>query len=386
MHTEIVDRIVEAMREVLGPGKHPLHEPCFKGNELNYLTECVKSTFVSSVGQFTERFEKQLAEYTGAKRVVAVVNGTAALQVALRLAGVGQDDEVMMPTLTFVATANAVSYLGAVPHFADSNESTLGLDPEALRQLLAYCAEKKRDGCYNRRTGRKIRAVVPMHTFGHPCDIAGLTAVAREFGLAVVEDAAESLGSFYASRHTGTFGLFGTLSFNGNKTITTGGGGAILTNDDKLADLARHLTTTAKVAHPWEYIHDETGYNFRMPNLNAALGCAQLEQLPAFLSANRNLYERYKNVLAGIEGIAVFTEPPGSSSNYWLQTLILEEKNSNLRDKILEATNNAGLMTRPAWRLLHKLPMYRNCPRSELSVAESLERRIINLPSSARLP
>lgn len=386
MHTEIIDRIVEAVRKVLGPGKHPLHEPCFKGNELNYLRQCVDSTFVSSVGKYTERFENQLAEYTGAKRVVAVVNGTAALQVALRLAGVEQGDEVMMPALTFVATANAVAYLGAVPHFVDSNESTLGLDPEALREWLVNCAEKKGDGCYNRRTGRKIRAVVPMHTFGHPCDIAGLTAVAREFGLAVVEDAAESLGSFYASRHTGTFGLFGTLSFNGNKTITTGGGGAILTNDDKLADLARHLTTTAKVAHRWEYIHDETAYNFRMPNLNAALGCAQLEQLPAFLAAKRNLYERYKDAFSGIEGMEVFTEPAKSKSNYWLQTLVLDEKNSNLKDKILEVTNNAGIMTRPAWRLLHKLPMYRNCPRSELSVAESLERRIINLPSSAKLP
>jgi perosamine synthetase len=386
MNTEIVDRIVEAVRQVLGSGNHPLHEPCFKGNELRYLGECVDSTFVSSVGKYTERFENQLAEYTGAKRVVAVVNGTSALQVALRLAGVGQGDEVMMPALTFVATANAVSYLGAVPHFADSNESSLGLDPGALREQLVHCAEKKGDGCYNRRTGRKISAVVPMHTFGHPCDMAGLIAVASEFGLAVVEDAAESLGSFYASRHTGTFGLFGTLSFNGNKTITTGGGGAILTNDDKLADLARHLTTTAKVAHPWEYIHDETGYNFRMPNLNAALGCAQLEQLPDLLAAKRNLYERYKNAFAGIEGIEVFTEPAKSKSNYWLQTLVLDEKNSNLKDKILEATNNAGFMTRPAWRLLHKLPMYRNCPRSELSVAESLEFRIINLPSSAKLP
>jgi len=290
----------------------------------------------------------------------------------------------MMPALTLVATANAVSYLGAVPHFVDSNESSLGLDPEALRQLLVNCAEKKRDGCYNRRTGRRIRAVVPMHTFGHPCDIEGLIAVAREFGLAVVEDAAESLGSFYASRHTGTFGLFGTLSFNGNKTITTGGGGAILTNDDKLADLAKHLTTTAKVNHRWEYIHDQTGYNFRMPNLNAALGCAQLEQLPAFLAAKRNLYERYKDVFAEIEGIEVFAEPAKSQSNYWLQTLVLDEKTSNLKDKILEATNNAGFMTRPAWRLLHKLPMYRNCPRSELCVAEDLERSIINLPSSAK--
>jgi len=292
----------------------------------------------------------------------------------------------MMPALTFVATANAVSYLGAIPHFVDSNASTLGLDPEALRQLLANCTEKKGDVYYNRRTGRRIRAIVPMHTFGHPCDMAGLIAVASEFGLAVVEDAAESLGSFYDSRHTGTFGLFGTLSFNGNKTITTGGGGAILTNDDKLADLARRLTTTAKVAHPWEYIHDETGYNFRMPNLNAALGCAQLEQLPAFLASKRDLYERYREAFAEIEGMEVFAEPAGSKSNYWLQTLVLNENNSPLKDNILKATNDAGFMTRPAWRLLHKLPMYQSCPRSELPVAESLERRIINLPSSANLP
>ena len=270
--------ILAALRSAVGPGPLALHEPHFAGNEWSYLKECLDSTYVSSVGRFVDRFEQELAAYTGVKHAVAVVNGTAALHVALRLAGVESGDEVLTPALTFVATSNAVSYCGAAPHFVDAEERTLGVDARALRAYLSGATERHGGGCVNRRTGRVIRAIVPMHVFGHPVDLDGLAAVAHDFGMVMVEDAAESLGSFYHGMHTGSFGLLGTLSFNGNKTITTGGGGAILTNDAALARAAKHLTTTARVPHRWEYRHDEIGFNYRLPNLNAALGCAQLEQ------------------------------------------------------------------------------------------------------------
>ncbi len=383
--TPLPTAVVEALQSVLGEGPVPLHEPRFQGNEQRYVQDCIESTFVSSVGAYVDRFERELAEYTGVRRAVAVVNGTAALQVALQLAGVRAGDEVIVPALTFVATANAVQYLGATPHFADSSEATLGLDPDALRAWLGHTAERTADGIRNRHTGRPIRAVVPMHTFGHPCDMDGLMAVAHDYGLALVEDAAESLGSRHHGRHTGTFGLLGALSFNGNKVITTGGGGAILTDDERLADHAKHLTTTAKQPHRWEYVHDEIGYNFRMPNLNAALGCAQLEQLPDFLVAKRHLTARYQKAFAELEQVRLMLEPAGCESNYWLQTLILDDAVGDQRDVILTATNNAGLMTRPAWTLMHELPPYQECPRAPVPVAESLARRIINLPSSAGL-
>lgn len=375
--------IVAAVRNVLGQGSHALHEPRFQGNELCYVQDCINSTFVSSVGAYVNRFERELAEYAGAKRAVAVVNGTAALQVALQLAGVQAGDEVIIPALTFVATANAVHYLGAIPHLVDSHESTLGLDPGALGDWLSHCGELTTDGCINRLTGRRICAIVPMHTFGHPCDLDNLLTVAHDHHLMLVEDAAEALGSRYYGHHVGVFGHVGTLSFNGNKTITTGGGGAILTDDEALADQAKHLTTTAKQPHRWEYLHDQVGYNFRMPNLNAALGCAQLEQLSGFLASKRRLYERYQVAFSEVATVRLMAEPEGCDSNYWLQTLILDEAVADQRDIILEATNNDGLMTRPAWQLMHQLPMYQNCPKSPLPVAESLVRRIINLPSSA---
>jgi perosamine synthetase len=363
----------------------PLHEPCLTANEQRYVLDCIASTYVSSVGAFVERFEEELAAYTGARHAVAVLNGTAALQVALRLAGVQASDEVIVPALTFVATANAVHYLGAVPHFADSEEATLGLDPRVLRDWLKSIAEPAGNAYRNRQTGRRLGALVPMHTFGHPCDLEGLSAVAHDYRLALVEDAAESLGSRYQGQHTGTFGLLGTLSFNGNKIITTGGGGAILTNDERLADHAKHLTTTAKLPHRWDYVHDEVGYNFRMPNLNAAVGCAQLEQLPEFLASKRRLFERYQEALADIDGVRLMREPSDCESNYWLQTLVLSDALADQRDAILQATNDAGLMTRPAWRLMHRLAPYKECPRAPLPVAESLEQRIVNLPSSAGL-
>lgn len=380
------EAIVAAIRDVVGPDPVNLHGPRFSGNESRYVQDCIDSTFVSSVGRYVDRFEADLAAYTGARHAVAVVNGTAALHVALLLAGVEADDEVIVPALTFVATANAVRYCGAVPHFADSDERTLGLDPDALRDWLRTIAEPAAgQGCINRLSGRRIRAVVPMHTFGHPCDLDGLLAVAREFQLTLVEDAAESLGSSYRDRHTGTLGRLGTLSFNGNKTITTGGGGAILTDDTDLARRAKHLTTTAKVPHRWAYEHDAVGFNYRMPNINAALGCAQLEQLPEFLASKRRLYERYRAVFSSVPHVRIMAEPAGCRSNYWLQTLLLDDSAADRRDAILEATNAAGVMTRPAWTLMHRLAPFLDCPRAPLPVAESLERRIINLPSSTGL-
>jgi perosamine synthetase len=383
--SNLAAQVVQAVRSVAGADPVTLHEPRFAGREWEYVKQCLDSTFVSSVGKYVDRFEADLAAYTGAKHAVAVVNGTAALHVALKLAGVQAGDEVLIPALTFVATATAVAYCGATPHFVDSEERTLGLDPQALREYLASTADIRDGLCVNRATGRVIRAVVPMHTFGHPVDIERLLAVARDFHLVVVEDAAESLGSTVGQRHTGTFGLLGTLSFNGNKTITTGGGGAVLTNDSELARRAKHITTTAKLPHRWEYVHDEIGYNYRMPNLNAALGCAQLEQLDGFIAAKRRLFEHYRAAFAGVEHTHIVAEPAGCHSNYWLQTLLLDATVAGERDAILQATNDAGLMTRPAWTTIHRLAPYADCPRMELPVAEALERRLINLPSSAHL-
>ena len=356
-----------------------------------YLKECLNSTYVSSVGKFVDRFELMLSEYTGAKRAIAVVNGTAALHVALRLAGVRAGDEVITQPLTFVATCNAVSYLGASPVFVDIDRDTLGLSPVALKQWLKEKVELKSLPMYsqlqpyNRQSGHRIAAVVPMHTFGHPCRIDEIVDICNQFNIFVIEDAAESLGSYYKGVHTGNFGKLGILSFNGNKTITTGGGGAIITNDEDLADKAKHLTTTAKCAHKWEYFHDQTGYNYRMPNLNAALGCAQMEHLPEFIDKKRKLAKKYEKAFTDIPGVSFFHEPVNSKSNYWLNTIILNEDSKMLRDDILEATNKAGYMTRPAWTLMHKLPMFARCLKIHTSTAEDLEARIINIPSSPGL-
>ena len=332
-----------------------LHEPSFRGNEWQYLKECLDSTFVSSVGKFVDRFEIELAAFTGAKHVVAVVNGTAALHISLKLAGVKAGDEVLIPALTFIATANATTYCGATPHFVDSEARTLGVDVAKLRDYLTSHTEQFSGNCVNRTTGRVIRALVPMHTFGHPGDLDGILAVAHDFKLSLVEDAAESLGSYYHGQHTGTFGLVGTLSFNGNKTITTGGGGAILTNNPELARHAKHLTTTAKLPHAWDYRHDEVGYNYRLPNLNAALGCAQLEQLPAMLEVKRELFKRYLAEFALMSNITLISEPDQCQSNYWLQTLLLDSGQEPQRDLILRDTLDAGFMTRPAWILMQEI-------------------------------
>ena len=383
--TILADQVITALCDVIRQKSAVLHEPSFAGNEWLYLKECLDSTFVSSVGKFVDRFEADLVAFTGAKHAVAVVNGTAALHIALKLAGVNSGDEVLIPALTFVATANAVTYCGAVPHFIDSEENTLGVDAVKLRDYIEHHTEQRAGQCVNRTTGKIIRALVPMHTFGHPVDLDGVMAVAHDFNLVLVEDAAESLGSYYHGRHTGTFGMMGTLSFNGNKTITTGGGGAILTDDAELARHAKHLTTTAKLPHAWEYRHDEIGYNYRMPNINAALGCAQLEQLPSMLKAKRELFQRYQTAFATVSGIRLMAEPTQCRSNYWLQTLVLDSNNADQRDILLQATNNAGCMTRPAWILMHELVPFRECPRMDLAGAKSLVQRLINIPSSSTL-
>jgi perosamine synthetase len=382
-----VDQIINTLKNCLPKNKERigLHEPYFHGNEWQYVKECLDTGWVSSVGKYVDQFEQKLAEYTGVKRAVAVVNGTAALHVALLLAGVAAQDEVIVPALTFIATVNAITYCDAVPHFADSEERTLGLDPLKLADYLQDIAEVRADGCFNKKTGRRMKAVLPMHTFGHPVDLEPLAEICEQFKLELIEDAAESLGSFYKGRHTGNWGKLSTLSFNGNKTITTGGGGAILTNDEELGKLAKHITTTAKLPHTWAFYHDQIGYNYRLPNINAALGCAQLEQLPEFLAKKRMVARRYFECFAGRKGLYIFKEPDFAHSNYWLNTLVLDDHNKEYRDAILEAANCQGIMTRPAWNVMHKLPMFAACPRMELSVAENLEQRMINLPSSAFL-
>ena len=378
------EAVVEALSRVVTPPA-ALHEPEIAGNEWEYVKECLDTGWVSSVGSFVDRFEEMLADVTGARNAVATVNGTAALHVCYMLAGVEPGDEVIVPALTFVGTANAVSYLGAQPHFADSEERTLGLDPAKLDDYLGEVAERRSGVPVNRSTGRPIRAVAAVHLFGHPVDLDGLTEVCRRHNLALIEDAAESLGSTYKDRHTGNDGVLAALSFNGNKTVTTGGGGAVLTNDDSLAKAAKHLTTTAKRAHAWAYDHDRVGYNYRLPNINAAMGCAQLERLSDIIERKRALAERYRAVFESIEGLGVFTEPDDCRSNYWLNALVLDDADAALRDAILERCNQAGYMARPAWTPLHRFPMYADCPAMDLSVAEDLYGRIVNVPSSPGL-
>lgn len=362
-----------------------LHEPEFDEDEQALVRETIASTFVSSVGKFVDEFERNLAEFTGARHAVAVANGTAALQVALQLAGVTQGDEVLLPALTFVASANATAHAGGVPHFVDSEARTLGLDPAALEAHLRRVGERTAQGLRNRDTGRRIAAVVPMHTYGHPVDLAALVDLCGRWGIALVEDAAESLGSWYQGVHTGNFGLVGTLSFNGNKTVTTGGGGALVTNDSDLARRAKHLTTTAKRPHRWEFFHDEVAWNFRLPNLNSALGVAQMRKLPRFLAEKRALAGAYAAALAGMPGVRFASEPDGTRSNYWLCTAVLAQPDMAVRDQVLATLNDAGFQSRPTWTLMHRLPMYASCPRAPLPVAEALEASIINLPSSPKL-
>ena len=368
------------IKKMYGKDVVPLHEPTFDEKEIEYVTECIKTGWVSSVGSYVTRFEEELAKFVGAKRAVAVVNGTAALHIALKIVGVQENDEVLMPSLTFVATANAASYLGAIPHFVDVSYETLGMDPIKLNKHLEEIGVLRNGQLYNKQTGRRIAAVVPMHTFGHPVDLDGLLEVCDKFNLVLVEDAAESLGSYYKGKHTGTFGKVAAFSFNGNKIVTTGGGGAIVTNDEQLADYAKHLTTTAKIPHRWEYVHDEIGYNYRMPNINAALGCAQLEKIKVFLRKKKVLTEKYEQLICNLEGVQLFKQPLNSESNYWLQTLILED--SLNRNKVLSFLNDNGVMSRPIWQPLHELKMYKNNPMMEMNTTMQLKQKIVNIPSA----
>lgn len=383
----LVEAVLAATRRAVGARDSmvALHEPEFAGREREYVQDCLDSGWVSSIGAYVERFERALADYTGAAHVAATVNGTAALHLCLKLAGVQPGDEVLTPALCFVATANAVSHCGATPHLVDSEFTSLGVDAVALDVHLSEMAERRGDVCVNRRTGATIRALVVMHSFGHPADLDALADLAARWGLVLVEDAAESLGSFYKGRHTGRHGRLAALSFNGNKVITTGGGGAVLTDDAELGRRARHLSTTARVPDRWNFVHDEVAWNYRMPNLNAALGCAQMEVLPRYVDEKRALAARYREAVAAVPGLRFVDEPTGTRSNFWLVAVLLPTADASMRDALLERLNAEGLMSRPVWRLMHHLPMYANAPRAPLPVAESIEARLINLPSSPKL-
>jgi len=360
----------------------PLHAPCFLGNEKKYLNECIDSTYVSSVGKFVDRFEEMVADYTGATKAVVCVNGTNALHMALLLVGVERDDEVISQALTFVATANAISYIGAHPVFLDVDKDTMGLSPVSLRKWLEESTEIRGAYCYNKKTGRRVKACVPMHTFGHPVKIQEIQSVCAQYHIELVEDAAESIGSLYGGTHTGLFGKVGAISFNGNKTITTGGGGMLLFKDEELGKYAKHLTTQAKVPHKWAFYHDHIGYNYRMPNINAALGCAQMENLDRFVENKRETAALYQRFFEGSD-IQFFHEPANCHSNYWLNAVLLPDEKA--KDNFLSYTNEHGIMTRPVWNLMNKLPMFANCETDDLVNTYWLEQRVVNIPSSVRL-
>ena len=376
--------VISFIKELYGNQEFvPLSVPKFIGNEKKYLDDCIDSTFVSSVGQYVDRFEKDMAAYTGAKKAVVCVSGTNALHMAMMLAGVERDDEVLTQALTFIATCNAISYIGACPVFLDVDRSTMGLSPDAVKEWLTKNAEIRNNQCYNKNTNRRVKACVPMHTFGHPVRIEELAAVCAEWHIELVEDAAESIGSKYKGKHTGLFGKVGALSFNGNKTITTGGGGMLLFMDDELGALAKHLTTQAKVPHRWEFKHDHIGYNYRMPNINAALGCAQLEHLDEFITDKRETAKAYAEYFKNVDGIEFFTEPENSFSNYWLNVVILPDHDKQL--EFLQETNDNGVMTRPIWELMNRLPMFENCQHDHLTNTIWFADRVVNIPSSVKL-
>jgi len=381
MYKELVDYIREIYKI-----KHnfiPLHEPRFNGNEKKYVLAAIDSTFVSSVGAYVDKFEAMMCEITSAKYAVALVNGTNALHLGLLLAGVKKGDEVLVQSLTFIATANAISYCNATPNFVDVDKETLGLSPSLLKEYLDEIAEMRDGRCFNKRTGKRISACVPMHTFGFPLYIDELVYLCDEYNIPVVEDAAESLGSYYKGKHTGAFGLLGVFSFNGNKIVTAGGGGCIVTNDENIAIKAKHLSTQAKTPHKWEYKHDAIGYNYRMPNLNAALACAQLEKLDLYVENKRELSDLYYEFLKENKLLELLRETKNARANYWLNAVVLKDKTE--RDNFLTFTNENDIMTRPIWGLMNKLEMFKDCPHAELSNAEWLEDRVVNITSSVRL-
>ena len=377
-------KVTDFIHDLYGGGDFiPLSVPVFIGNEKKYLAECIDTTFVSSVGKFVDRFEEDTARYTGCKRAVVCVSGTNALHMSLMLAGVERNDEVLTQALTFIATCNALSYIGAHPVFIDVDRDTMGLSPVAVREWLTKNAEMKDGQCYNKRTGRRVRACVPMHTFGHPVHLDELVEVLNEYNIPLVEDAAESIGSLYKGKHTGTFGKVGALSFNGNKTITTGGGGMMLFNDEELGAFAKHITTQAKIPHRWEFRHDHIGYNYRMPNINAALGCAQLEHIEEYVASKRETAKAYEEFFKDIPDIEFFVEPKDTRSNYWLNVVILKDKEA--QQSFLQYTNDNGVMTRPIWELMNRLPMFEKCENDGLKNTIWFADRVVNIPSSVRL-
>jgi perosamine synthetase len=408
MYTEVINFI----RNLYGNKDFiPLHAPVFTGNEKQYVNECIDTTFVSSVGKFVDRFEEMIQDYTGTAKAVACVNGTNALHLALLLSGVKQGEEVLTQSLTFIATCNAIAYSGAEPVFIDVDRDTLGLSPKALRtwlegntiikdtepvevskcqtvevskcQTVEVSSISRAKLCINKKTGRRIAACVPMHSFGHPCRIDEIVEICNEYHITVVEDAAESLGSFYKEKHTGTFAPIGILSFNGNKTITTGGGGMLLFRDAELGNLAKHLTTQAKVPHAWEFVHDHIGYNYRLPNINAALGCAQMEQLECFIANKRETAKCYQAYFEKLPEIEFFAEPLHSRSNYWLNVILFKDKQA--QQAFLKQSNENGVMTRPAWQLMHSLSMFSHCQYQDLKNTTYIADRLVNIPSSVRM-
>ena len=378
-----MQKIVDFIKKTFNTNEFiPLHEPRFNGNEKKYLNDSIDSTFVSSVGKYVDTFEKEFAKTVGSKYAIATVNGTAALHISLILADVKKDDEVITQPLTFIATCNAISYIGAKPIFVDVDLDTMGLSPTSLKEFLEKNCELKENTCINKITGKTIKACVPMHTFGHSCRIEEIKDICDTWNITLVEDAAESLGSYYKEKHTGTFGKVAAFSFNGNKIITSGGGGVIVTDDEVLAKRAKHITTTAKIPHPYEYVHDEIGYNYRLPNINAALLVAQLEQLNDFLTAKRKLALKYKEFFSKND-ITFIEEAKNSKSNYWLQAILLKDKKQ--RDEFLEFTNKNAVMTRPIWRLMNELEMFKDCQKDDLKNAKYLEEKVVNIPSSVIL-
>ncbi len=390
METNKYKLIIDFIRELysIKSGVVPLHAPVFCGNEKEYLNNCIDSTFVSSVGKYVDKFEEVVAQFTGAKKAIVTVNGTSALHLALLSVGVKANDEVITQPLTFIATANAIAYCNAIPVFIDVDKDTLGLSPQKLSEWLSkntksiYNHSTKQSETFNKTTNRRISAVVPMHSFGHPCRIDEIIEVCDSYGISVVEDAAESLGSFYKNKHTGTFGKLGILSFNGNKIVTTGGGGMILTNDVEMGNKIKHLTTQAKVPHPWEFFHDEIGYNYRMPNVNAAIGLAQMENIHMFIESKRKIAKSYQQFFKSIN-VDFFTEPNNSVSNYWLNLILF--KNRKERDEFLTYSNSNGVITRPVWTLMNKLPMFKNSQTDSLTNSQWLEDCVVNIPSSVKL-
>lgn len=377
-------QIIDFIKQLYGNQEFvPLSVPKFIGNEKKYLGECIDTTFVSSVGKFVDRLEEEVAKYTGAKRAVVCVSGTNALHMALMLSGVERDDEVLTQALTFIATCNALSYIGAHPVFLDVDKTTMGLSPDAVKEWLVKNTEIRNGQCYNKHTGRRVKACVPMHTFGHPVRIEELLDICNEYYIELVEDAAESIGSKYKGQHTGTFGKIGALSFNGNKTITTGGGGMLLFQDEELGAYAKHITTQAKIPHRWEFRHDHIGYNYRMPNINAALGCAQMENLAIFVENKRQTAVAYKEFFSNFDGVDFFTEPANCYSNYWLNAVLLPNKEKQLN--FLQCTNDNGVMTRPIWELMNRLPMFEHCETDGLKNTIWFADRVVNIPSSVRL-